>query len=125
MKRWMAGLMVCGALLLGACSDDEDADDTGGDTTEAADAQDAAPDDTLTPADEDALLEATKNGNPDEVYATCVANEVIAAVDDGDLTAEEVRAWSSGEAPAGPVQDYISTPDVVTSCSAVAATTTP
>jgi hypothetical protein len=128
----VVALLAVGGLALGGCGDDEGGDASGSASGNASD--DTQPDDggddtagdgggALTSEDEEALLAAAINGNPDEAYAQCITDTVIDAVDAGDLTAEEVRAWFGGTGYDGPVQDYISTPDVVIECSGSPTTT--
>jgi hypothetical protein len=129
----LAALLCAGGLLLGACSDDDgDGGDDGSSTeTDAPDETTAGGEDesgdgggeSLTDDDEAELLAAAINGNPDEDYARCITDTVIAAVDAGELTVEEVRAWYGGTGFDGPVQAYISQSDVVIECSASPTTT--
>ena len=120
-QRWMAVAMLGGVLLLGACSDD-DGDEagaaTGDDASEASDLD--AP---ITQADGEPFLAALIAGNGDEALSTCLGEKVHAAVEGGDLTPRDVREWTNGEGVDGPLQDYISEPDVVVECSTAAATT--
>lgn len=77
----------------------------------------------MTGADAEAFLAALIAGNGDEALSTCLGEKVRSEVLAGELTPSQVRAWTDGEAPDGPIQDYISQPDVVVECTATTATT--
>lgn len=122
-RRIALALLVAGTLALAGCSDD--GDDAGTDAAPAADAGDSGGD-ALTKAEGDAFVAALTAGTAEgPAYIECVAGEVKAAVDAGDVSPQEVRDWTDGKGFESDLQDFITSPDVVMGCyEAIAATTT-
>lgn len=117
--------VVCGALIFGGCSDGDSDEDAGGEAVEdttGGGGEGGGAD--LTLDDRDAFLEAAVAGNGDQILSECLGEQVMAEVEAGGLTPDEVRAWSTGEAPIGPVQDFISEIEVLTECGALGGGTT-
>jgi hypothetical protein len=117
----IGAVSVTGVLLLAGCSDDES---TGGATTPDAQA-DAGGGDVLTQEDGEAFYAVLASQTDEsEAYIECVALEVRSAAEAGEITAKEVRDWTAGEQLDTDLQEFITSPDVVTGCYAQTASTT-
>ena len=128
--RWGAVLALCCTVGLVGCSSGSDSDGASGTATTVAanagdegggDDSDAGSQQPLTQSDAAAFLEAAVLGNGDEAFSECLGEKVYAASQDGDLTPDDVRAWTNGDAPSGPVQEFISQPEIIQECQAAAA----
>jgi hypothetical protein len=113
---------VTGVLLLAGCSDDGES--TGGATTPDTQAGPSGGD-VLTRADGEAFYAVLASQTDEsEAYVECVALKVRSAAEAGDITAKEVRDWTAGEQLDTDLQEFITSPDVVTGCYAEIASST-
>ncbi len=113
--RIIGAIAVVSALALAGCSDDGDSTD--GAAAPSGEDGTASGGDQLTTDDRDAFLAALTAGTLEgEGYIKCVAGKVKDAVDAGDFSAQDVRDWSGGQQLDTPLQEFITSPDVVTNC---------
>ena len=112
-------MLMAGVLILAACGGGGTSG-TGVSTTAGGDTR---PD--LSTADVQILRDAVAKANAaqSKEYVACVVADLQKAVRDGTLSATDVRDWSSGRDPLGPVQQHVTDPAVIAACVSVTSST--
>lgn len=115
-------LVLAGTIGVVGCGSESDSKSSPSTTARSAD---ATPQQPLTQSEGQAFLAAAVAGSGNQAFSECLAEKVHAASLDGTLTPDQVRDWTNGDAPTGPVQDFISQIEVIETCQAPPNTTVP